>query len=67
MTKKEYQKIMEELNAKSFYHDYSSITENAIERESIPVVSLQDAFSILRKHVKKRRKPARKIQINIKG
>ena len=67
MTKKEYQKIMKKLSSKSFEHEFSSITENEIERESIPVVSLHDAFSILRKHVKKRRKPVRKIQINIKG
>ena len=68
MTKKEYQKIMQELDSKSFTHDFSSVTENMIEKEAIQVVSLQDAFSILRKNVKKSRKPGRKIQIiNIKG
>lgn len=68
MTKKEYQKIMQELNSKSFTHEFSSITDNVEEKEVMQVVSLQDAFSILRKYVKKSRKPGRKIQIiNIKG
>lgn len=68
MTKKEYQKIMQEMDGKSFTHDFSSVTDNMIEKEAIHVVSLQDAFSILRKHVKKSRKPGKKIQIiNIKG
>lgn len=68
MTKKEYQKIMQELNSKSFTHEFSSITDNVEEKETMQVVSLQDAYSILRKHVKKSRKPGRKIQIiNIKG
>ena len=68
MIKKEYQKIMQEMDRKSFAHEFSSVTDNTVEKEAIQVVSLQDAFSILRKHVKKSRKPGRKIQIiNIKG
>lgn len=68
MTKKEYQKIMQEMNRKSFTHEFSSLTDNVVEKDGMQVVSLQDAFSILRKHVKKSRKPGRKIQIiNIKG
>lgn len=68
MTKKEYKEIMQELSRESFTHEFSSITDSEVEKEVMQVVSLQDAFYILRKHVKKSRKPGRKIQIiNIKG
>lgn len=68
MTKKEYQEIMQELSRESFEHEFKSVTDNVVEHEVMQVVSLQDAFSILRKYVKKSRKPGRKIQIiNIKG
>ena len=68
MTKKEYKEIMQELSRESFEHEFKSITDNVVEHEVMQVVSLQDAFSVLRKHVKRSRNNGGRIQIiNIKG
>jgi len=67
MTKKEYKQLMRELDSRAFMHEFSSVTDSRVEHERIQVISMQDAFQILRKHVKKKRKHNRKIQINIKG
>lgn len=66
MTKKEYRKIMQEMSERKFQHEFSSITDIQPEQEVIDVISMQNVFSVLRKHVRKKRKTSRKIQINIK-
>ncbi len=66
MTKKEYRKIMREVNARKFEHMFKSITCEEEELEVIDAISLEDIYSILRKNVRKKRKTGRKIQINIK-
>ena len=53
MTKKEYKQIMEELNKKSFVHEFPSITMKEIEQDGIQVVSLEDIYKVLNKHVRK--------------
>lgn len=55
MKKKEYKQIMEELNEKSFAHEFPSITEE-LEQDGIQVVALEDVYNTLNNHIGKRRK-----------
>lgn len=66
MTKKEYRKIMQEISERKFEHMFKSVTCEEEELEIMDAISLEDIHSILRKHVRKKRKTGRKIQINIK-